>query len=394
MDGLKKRSTPLRSNDIRRRNEKLVLSLIYHSREISQSEIVQRTGLKPPTVFRIFTGLESEGLIRAMQHEYGQAERKGRRPVYYAVIPEARYAVGIDFWGRSASSVVVDFSGRAILSRTVDFPPNPVLEQVLQQLEQLIREALDLAALPPDKLLGIGLGAPGRVDIGGGRLVYYSRIQGMRDFPIAAWLQERFHLPVKIHNNASVIGLSEHRYGQAAAARSLLVLVIRSGVGGAFIQDGTVFVNHNRTTMELGHMAIVEDGRPCDCGENGCLETYLSEDALVADLAARMPVASLADLDRLLERNDAAALEFLGERASLLATAARNLIHLLGPDVILVVTRSHRLGEFFKASLQRSLHEQHNVSVLSDLPEVLAADYDPVRACHGAADLVFDQFFN
>ena len=98
---------PVRATDIRHRNIMAGLSAIYASRSMggaSQSDIVNRLGLKAPSVFRIFSYLEQSGYI--MQCGTGRAaneSRKGRHPVYYTVRPDAVYTIGIDFWASCLS---------------------------------------------------------------------------------------------------------------------------------------------------------------------------------------------------------------------------------------------------------------------------------------------------
>ena len=105
------KTTPLRSGDVRARNEKLVLKLIYNQTGISQSEISTITGLKPPTVFRIFTSLIEQGFIVECRSNRKATEKKGRKPSFFCVNPDACYAIGLDFWWQSAAVLVTDFSG-------------------------------------------------------------------------------------------------------------------------------------------------------------------------------------------------------------------------------------------------------------------------------------------
>ncbi len=112
---------PLRGNDIREYNEKLVLNLIHKNKGISQSEIARITGLKAPTVLRIFTKMEDEGYIRQCGTDKETVKKKGRRPVFYCVSPGIFNAIGIDFWSKSASIVVVDFCGNTIFEKIYDF---------------------------------------------------------------------------------------------------------------------------------------------------------------------------------------------------------------------------------------------------------------------------------
>lgn len=385
---------PLRGNDIRQQNEKLVLNIIHKSSGISQSEIVQLTGLKPPTVYRIFSSLHSDGFIEVHEKKIEDSERKGRRPVYYRVKADARYIVGIDFWVGSASIVVVDFGGNPVYKQVTEFPKPLDAQQVAEELISLTDSALEGAGVEKERVIGIGIGAPGRVDTESGAVLYYGRIPGMRNFSIKAPMEEAFGLPVFLHNNAAVVALSEYRYGVARNHEALLTVLIRTGVGGSFINRGDIFVTNKRTTLEIGHMLIEMGGRHCDCGREGCLEPYVSEDAIIADLSEKIGEAvELEDLDRLIGGGDAETEELLERKAHMLAEGMMSLFQLFGSDSFLIVTRSQELSSFLAEKVRGYLSCEPN-GVSEQECAVLSCKYDPILAGIGAADLVLDHFFS
>lgn len=388
---------PLRGKDIRKRNEKLILNIIHKSQGISQSEVSQMTGLKPPTVLRIFSKLEEQELIQISEDRKVAADRKGRRPVYYVVRSDAVYAVGVDFWSQSMTLVVVDFARNPVYEKTIAFPEGLHADQVLNQVEELIELALTESGIHPEDVLGIGVGAPGRVDIGEGKVLYYSRIPGMIRYPIRSRLEGRFQIPVHVHNNSSVIALNEYRYGEAKGVRSLLTILIRSGVGGAFINEGKLLVNGEKTTLELGHMSVDLNGPECDCGRQGCLETYISEKAILEALDSP-DLPSLAEWEALnppLEtgENDPALDSVLSGKGRYLAEGIRTLYELFSPDVVLLLSRSNRVSQSLVKIARDAL-----IRSTRDIPEqdcsLLAGHFIPRNAGLGAADLVFENYFS
>ena len=384
---------PLRGNDIRQQNEKLVLNIIHKSSGISQSEVVQLTGLKPPTVFRIFSSLESEGLIEVYDKQVEESEKKGRRPVFYRVKADARYIVGIDFWVGLASIVIVDFAGNPIHESITEFPMPLDANQVVEELKRLTEGALGESGVEREKVIGIGIGAPGRVDIENGVVLYYGRIPGMKNFSIKEPMEDMFGLPVYVHNNAAVVALSEYRYGSAKEHEALLTVLIRTGVGGSFINRGNIFVTNNRTTLEIGHMLIDLGGRACGCGREGCLEPYVSEDAILSDLSVHVGEVDIERLDLLLHEGEPRTLKLLSEKAEILAEGMRTLFQLFGPDSFLIVTRSERLSSFLEEKVRDLLSCEPNGRSLDECA-VLSCRYDPILAGIGAGDLVLDHFFS
>ena len=377
----------LRSNDIREQNEKLVLHLIYSRRHISQSEIVHLTGLKAPTVFRIFTVLEKAGLIRA--EDAVVSDRKGRRPSPYMVVPDAHYVIGVDFWSRSVAIGVFDFTSRVVYQNVIDFPEVIDAEDALNRINALVARAIAESGIPGGRLLGIGVGAPGIIDIESGVVVEYKRIRGMSGCDVQRRMEERFTVPVRVHSNCSVIALGEHRYGDARGKKSLVAFLVRSGLGGAFIHDGRMYVNQNRTAFEVGHFSLmgVDEAAKTTTSPAETLEDYVSEDAIFQRVRLAADVADWQELARRLSEGDSRVTTALENIGRLFAQAVRNVVHLLYPDCVLIVSRSAELSAYLAATLERqSTAGQAAISAL-------AVEYDPLLACRGAADLVFDEYF-
>jgi predicted NBD/HSP70 family sugar kinase len=387
------KTTPLRSRDVRERNEKLVLKMIYNQTGISQSEISTITGLKPPTVFRIFTSLIEQGFIVECRTERAVTEKKGRKPSFFCVNAEACYTIGLDFWWQSAAVLVADFSGRPLYEDLVRFKVGIDAERMMQQIETLIRSAIRKSGIDEQRIIGIGIGAPGVVDIRQGRIVKYPRAKGMTNYSIKDRIGKSFGVPVYIHNNCSVIALSEYRYGKAKGQQSMLAVLIRAGVGGAFIQEGRAFVNQGKTALEVGHLSVDLKGRLCECGARGCLETYLSEDAIMAELKQLGEEPTWKNLEELLERKDRRAVKLMSRLGGILAAAVGSLVNLLNPEALLIVSRYRFLSDFFAAVIRENLGklaEDNQLAVVN----VISEEYQPTIACKGAADLVFDHFFD
>ncbi len=383
----------LRSYNIREANEKLVLSILQKNSGVSQSEVVQLTGLKAPTVFRIFTLLEEAGIIQRSTSQPVDSEKKGRRPVYYSIVPSAYYIIGIDLWSRSAAIVIEDFSGHSVYQHIRPLTPNIHAQESAQVLCDLIGTALSATNIPTDKILGIGIAAPGRVDITTNTVLYYSRIAEMENFPLGEIVERRFSIPVTMHNNAAAVALAAYRYGIAHESPSILTILIRSGVGGSFIHEKKIMVSNGATTLELGHMSLHLDGENCECGGQGCVESYLSEDAFLEEFSQVSQIQDITDLDRLsADEIPTAVLDIIHQKGTILAQTMRNLYYLFGPHSFLIVTRSNQLSKILATQAETILSKDSHLCSGIKLT-ILTGSYDPAQACRGAADLVLDDFF-
>jgi N-acetylglucosamine repressor len=380
---------PVRSRDIRESNEKLILRLIREGNGISQSEVVGLTGLRAPTVLRFFNHLTEQGFIRRVDREHDK-DRRGRKPVYFEPIPESAYALGMEFWAYSASAAILDFAGHVVFSRSWTLDPGN-RSDVLVLLRSMYREALDDSGIPEDKLLGLCVAAPGQVDVETGELVQYSRM-GIADINLGETLEAEFGLPVIVQNNSAAVAWEEYKRGIGKDVRSLFTVMIRAGVGGAFLDDGDIFVTKTHTTLEIGHIAVEYDGRLCDCGSRGCLETYLSEGAILKDLQPAARLESIEDLDSLLAEGREDVELILNEKAGVLAQAVRNLISLFGPEMFIIVTRSPGLGRYLAERVRSEVKSQASAR-WQGRTVIESALYDPEKAGRGAADLVYKSFF-
>jgi predicted NBD/HSP70 family sugar kinase len=382
----------LRGKDIRNRNEKLVLYQIFRGSGVSQPEIAEITGLRPPTVLRIFSNLIDRGLIINCDERRTSPDRRGRKPTYYCTNPEAHYCIGIDFWSESAHATVIDFQGSVIHTDSVAFGRTREADEVVETLASLASRCIKRLSLPRQKILGVGIGTPGRVDVERGRILYYSGVEGMTDFDIKHRLEERLNLPTVIHNTCSVIASSQYRYGRAAHARSLCAVTVRSGVGASLVTGGEVFLSQNKTILEVGHMSLNANEEPWKSGDTGRLESELSEGAILEALQSVAPIKSMEEVDALIDGGDSKAKAVLAEKAKIVAILIWNLFQLIGPELFIIITRSRRLSEYLARHAEGALLQDPFVRQNSEV-RVLGDEYDPLIACRGAADLVLDTYF-
>ena len=384
---------PLRGKDIRKRNEKLILGLIQKNRKLSQSEAVNLTGLKPPTILRIFANLEEDGLIKVTANTAVAMEKKGRRPVFYKVNSRAAYAVGLDFCSTSASVVIVNLDREPVYSDFIEYKETHTGESVFTLLCALIEDAVEKASIDRKKILGIGVGAPGKVDTRSGSVIYYDRIAGLADFSLQERLGEYFDMPIHVNNNCSVIAANEYQFGIVSDSRSLITLLIRSGVGGAFISEGKVFSSNGVTAMEVGHISLDEEGRVCECGSRGCLQTYLAEPAILEDLKEIAAVDSFMDLDRLIEDKAPGIDDFIRDKAEKLCQGLKMLSRIFSPDTYLIISRSSRYAEELARYSRLIMKDDPCHYDTVDKLVIKHSAYKPINAGQGAADMVFADFF-
>lgn len=382
--------TPLRASDLKNHNQNMVLSLIQAAKAegISQSHVVQKTGLKAPTIFRIFSTLEEEGLITPIsQSQEDSNGRKGRRPVFYSVVQNARYTIGLEFWAAFLAVGVFDFYGEQIHT---DIHPLPITINAHVLTDLIVSEVsriLEMLNIPREKVIGLGVAAPGQVDLSLGKVRYYPRIVGMKDISLVDELSSRLNIPVLIHNNCSALAFSEYRYGGYEHERSMFTFLLRTGVNGAFVHNDEIYVNSQEQTIECGHLQINTAGPVCTCGNHGCLEAYLQElDPNELDLRLSL----FEGLNDKLQKGDEEANKIIEEAATHLVFVIRTLTKLFAPKAFLFVACCQELADAIKHHVGEQLKSPD--AFCSEIPALYGTAYNPSSTQRGISDLVLKEY--
>lgn len=389
------RSIPLRNSDIRERNEKMILSLIRNTDGLSQSEVVISTGLKAPTVLRAFSNLEKMGLIETYEKKIDTSDKKGRKPVFYKVKSDALFTIGMEFWSGGASFTIENFNKDIIIDELCSIEKGMDWESVIYYMEEKVEEVIQLAKIPRDRILGLGIGVPGQVDVKSGDVAHYSRFDNYKTVNIKKLYEERLGLDVTVCNNTAAVAYGEHFFGRTGSSDSVFSFLIRGGVGGAFINKGVAFATNDRMSIEVGHMSVDYNGRKCECGNMGCLETYISEKAMMADLGNEISSPSLEELNQTLDTAmDIASPEvkkILDDKALALSQAIRNLASVFAPRLFVVISRNEKIANYLAAKAQVDLKINTSNRWQSEI-SIMPLLYEASSGSRGAAELVFRNF--
>ncbi|MCB8881377.1 ROK family protein [Acidisoma cellulosilytica] len=149
------------------------------------------------------------------------------------------------------------------------------------------------------ELAGVGLGASGPVDCVQGVIHNPDTLPGFSGFPIGAGLARGLGVPVVLDNDAVVAAIGEQRMGAGKSARRMLMITLGTGIGVAFVVDGSPFRGPGGLHPEAGHIPILDSAQPCYCGAFGCWEQLASRAALQDRLRPHLP--GVADLHLIAE---------------------------------------------------------------------------------------------
>ena len=184
----------------------------------------------------------------------------------------------------------------------------------------------------PD-IASVGIGVPGLYDPMSGETRFLVNLPGgWRGVPVGRPVAAALGLPTALINDARAFGLAELRLGAGRGFRTIVGLTLGTGVGGVIAIDGRVLLGHDGTAGEVGHQTIDPDGPACNCGNNGCLESFARADRLAE--ACHQPTAEAAV--EAARDGDAAAIAGLTRVGTYLGIGIANMIATISPDRVVI----------------------------------------------------------
>jgi glucokinase len=256
--------------------------------------------------------------------------------------------LGVDIGGTKVAVGIVDRDGKILKQVRKPMIVNGTAEAGLET----VTGAID--SMMSENVQSIGICAPGPLDPKTGVVLNPPNLPCWRNFPLAEKIAARYHVPVKVDNDANAAALAETRWGAARGFRYVFYATIGTGIGSGIVFDGAIYHGKTGSAGEGGHVSIDYRGPVCNCGKLGCIEILAAGPAIGARARAKLtaePSRHSAVLD-LAKGNvasvtsehvalanaagDAVAQEVLLETVELLTAWLGNIIDLLDPDVIVM----------------------------------------------------------
>jgi glucokinase len=311
------------------------------------------------------------------------------------------YTIGVDLGGTNIKGGVCDAAHQLLSQHTLPTEAPGGFEHVLGRMAQLVDELVERSGMPRDAFDAIGVGAPGPLSHARGIIHAAPNLPGFVDAPLRDRFSERTGLRVALENDANAAAYGEFVAGAASDARSMVMLTLGTGVGGGVVLDGELWRGPFDNAGEVGHMIIEPGGRPCPCGQRGCLERYASANAVaerLAEAAAGGEVCALGSKvargeafdarDVLAARadGDALARRIWDETCRYLALCMVNLQHLLNPEVIVLAGGLINAGDVLLSGV-RSHFQTESWKIAPDHPDIRLATLGTNAGTIGAAAL-------
>lgn len=180
------------------------------------------------------------------------------------------YAIGIDLGGTFIKSAIIDSKGNIIkyykTETCSEISPKIVLSQIENCIDYLKKDF-------PNKIIGIGIGAPGIVT--NGVMKYPPNFKGWKEVNLKKHFEKKYKLETIADNDANCAGLAELKFGHGSKFSNFIFLTLGTGIGGAMIIDGKLYRGEQNGAGEFGMMTIDYNGPECLGGNRGSVEAHL-----------------------------------------------------------------------------------------------------------------------
>lgn len=373
---------------VRRINTARLFHMIRQNPGISQQKLSQISGIDPATISIIINNLETGGIVR--RDTDAPTGRAGRPTTALSLDPRAGYFAGIGIEPDAIRVVISTIDGGVCADLVVPGSTEP--KSAIAAARSGVTTALRSLRAPRSSLLAAGVAMPALVSTGG-HIVFAPNI-GWRDLDLSASLAQKFKAPVCVENDVKAAALAEHLFGVSRDISDFVYVMGRSGLGGGLYLMGELYRGPHGLAGEIGHMKIEPGGRPCGCGGRGCFEAYVSERAILADVAAHGHSARDVDSVRAAcEAGDATVCTVLAEAGRYLGLGLANLINIISPRRIVLGGSLAPLAPFLLPTALEALQENALIAIYRDV-EIVVSDMGERAAAMGGIALALQQFLD
>lgn len=284
---------------------------------------------------------------------------------------DSQYVVGIDIGGQTTKMGVVDARGTVLAQTVIRTDTHTDVEDYVNDVAEALNRIIAEAGVGKD-IRGIGVGAPnGNYYTGTIENAVNISWGGSKSIPFAKLLSSKMNgLPVALTNDANAAAVGEMTYGAARGMKNFIMITLGTGVGSGIVINGEVVYGHDGFAGELGHTcAVRNNGRICNCGKTGCLETYTSATGVARTVREWLELtdepSSLRSLETVTSKDvydaakegDKLAIKVFEFTGKMLGRSFSDFVAFSAPEAIVLFGGLARAKEFLTEPIERSMNE-------------------------------------
>lgn len=255
-------------------NRSRIMRHLYRNGVSSRAQIATALGLTPAAITKITAQLIEAHAIE----ETGDLDgKKNRRSIGLALDTAHFHVIGVKFARSLVQIGVFDLTGSQSSLTTLPYVSNDTIGETIATVHSTIEQLLH----EDPTIVAIGMAVPGPYLRNNGHTAVVSSMQGWRAINFIDEFANSFTVPVFIEQDARAGVLANSLFDPNSNGEpNLAYYLVGEGVGLGVIDHGRIINGALGTATEIGHVSIDVNGKPCDCGNIGCLERYCSTPAI------------------------------------------------------------------------------------------------------------------
>ena len=278
--------------------------------------------------------------------------------------------IGIDVGGQTTKCGVIDARGTVLAQTVIRTDTYTEIEPYIAELAAALQHIISEAGAE-GHIRGIGVGAPnGNYYTGEIENAVNLTWGGTKRIAFSKLLSDAMNgIPVSLTNDANAAAMGEMTYGAARGMKNFIMITLGTGVGSGIVIDGKIVYGHDGFAGELGHTCAVRyNGRLCNCGKTGCLETYCSATGVARTAREWIEMTSepsvLRSLDKVTSKDvyeaakegDKLAIKIFEYTGTILGQKFADFIEFSAPEAIVLFGGLARAKEFLREPIEKSMN--------------------------------------
>lgn len=303
-----------------------ILNYIKEKGPSPRKEIAQSLGVSQAIITQVTKYMISKNII--YEKEIGPSTKKGgRKPIYIDINSETGYIMSLDVGSYEIKGGIGNLKGDVLLLDKLRTSLDNTLNQIIEFSERLLNKYRD-------KLLGISIGLPGVVDIEKGILVFSANLPSINNINFKKIFENKYRVKTFVSNCGifSLIGVYNHLKKKE---KNILNLYWGNSISATFLSEGKeILTGKTKYRIDFGHITIDKNGKLCRCGKRGCIESYVSSEALLNKIKEKINKEIDMDYALKLAREREDIREIFEEAGYVVGKTLSFLIQYFFPDLV------------------------------------------------------------
>lgn len=381
--------------DVSEANRSRILWHLYRHGISSRAQLAKALHLTPAAITKITAKLIDAGIIVETGEIKGS---KHRRSIGLTINSGHFHFIGVKFARSLVQIGVFDLAGNRI--SLVDLPT--IDDSTVDEAVKAIHRNVDQLLAQDVNIISIGMAVPGPYLRKTGRAALVSSMPNWRNINFIEEFAQRSPIPVFIEQDARAGALAQRLFGEPNGTGSLAYYLLGEGIGLGVIDGGKLVYGNLGAATELGHVSIDVNGRPCECGNVGCLERYCAADAIHDEIDKRGIVAgsnsmthreACVHLFEASQQGDETARELVQEVGRYAGYGCVTVCNTFNPSRIVIGDIGATGGDILLESI-REVVRQRVIPEIADTTDISLSELPTDATVLGAAAVAITRFLD